>query len=544
MANLSSDKQTQSFVMGGGHLPKHFLKKLYFKNLFLLTKAYKRYYFGIWLIKLPFYKLILHKDKTQKWEQKRKERYEFLQNSLKNFKKLKKIYFQFDSQMKAWLNSKEFKEKYIDTKHPYPPLLNPNDIDYEAIPAELAWEMNLPLPRNYDLLYITNGASGLAATCTFLKKCKVNVELTYGAKNIYIYNFNTLKANKKTNNAIYCDTSSILDDNDGNHLVMSFFKRVPLLHIARDPIEKIRTTANHIDDLKFITPISKYFNLTCKYAELFPKPTYWGGFARPNLKCLQDMDANKQNWYTSRLNYALSFDSLYNIIKDKIQFVYCIEFNDLKPDKAFNTFCNLADFFAFQRPKYKDEFLNRISFYSGLFSTLPATLYVHPDDLSNVFKEGKEKKQDLASLYKKGGFSIIIASPHHLDEKQKEFANISDEIYPNLTIDNTQIVIIIDKDELVKLKRNMELFDATKNYLKGYIDSLKDSVAKIKASLISEEQILAYLRQNDKARRNLKKILDNELNYIKKNHYDFIQKWKYYLEFEKMCAELDSKESK
>ncbi|MBT0755582.1 capsular biosynthesis protein, partial [Campylobacter upsaliensis] len=62
-------------------------------------------------------------------------------------------------EVSLWLNSKEFKEKYEDINHPYPPLLNPdklNDenyiLNYEKIPANLAWEMNLPLPRRYEFV--------------------------------------------------------------------------------------------------------------------------------------------------------------------------------------------------------------------------------------------------------------------------------------------------------------------------------------------------------------------------------------------------------
>ncbi|MBS4276287.1 hypothetical protein, partial [Campylobacter vulpis] len=87
------------------------------------------------------------------------------------------------NEISLWLNSKEFKEKYEKENHPYPPLLNPDilnellliecddkqnlksvlkeqafklskealayinaKLDYRLIPAEKAWEMNLPLP--------------------------------------------------------------------------------------------------------------------------------------------------------------------------------------------------------------------------------------------------------------------------------------------------------------------------------------------------------------------------------------------------------------
>nr|MCR6519508.1 capsular biosynthesis protein [Campylobacter lari] len=75
---------------------------------------------------------------------------------------LENIFHNFDFFVKhfdlirIWLSSKDFKEKYKQENHPYPSLLDPkklNDenekINYKNIPAELAWEMNLPLPDNY-----------------------------------------------------------------------------------------------------------------------------------------------------------------------------------------------------------------------------------------------------------------------------------------------------------------------------------------------------------------------------------------------------------
>ncbi|EOV4956735.1 DUF2972 domain-containing protein, partial [Campylobacter jejuni] len=55
--------------------------------------------------------------------------------------------------IEEWLLSNDFNEKYKKENHPYPSLFDPkklNDekekINYKNIPAELAWEMNLPLP--------------------------------------------------------------------------------------------------------------------------------------------------------------------------------------------------------------------------------------------------------------------------------------------------------------------------------------------------------------------------------------------------------------
>ncbi|EAI3364580.1 DUF2972 domain-containing protein, partial [Campylobacter jejuni] len=57
--------------------------------------------------------------------------------------------------------------------------------------------------------------------------------------------------------------------------------------------------------------------------------------------------------------------------------------------------------------------------------------------------------------------------------------------------------------------------------------------------LICENQILAYLKNNQTLMRQWKKIFDQELICIKQHHPNIVASWKYYQEFEKMCKELD-----
>ena len=114
-----------------------------------LIKSFRRYYLGIWLIKLPFY-TIFNEIKAQKWREKRAILYKNLQMAKKQYRSFRTL----TPQMTAWVESSEFKEKYINTNHPYPPLLNPDSIDYESISAELAWDINLPLPPKYKMFYL------------------------------------------------------------------------------------------------------------------------------------------------------------------------------------------------------------------------------------------------------------------------------------------------------------------------------------------------------------------------------------------------------
>ena len=515
------------------------LKKSYHKAFFTLIKAYKRYYFGAQLLKIPFYKLISKQTKLAKWQEKREQRREFLREALNGFKSAKHLYKTFHKESEKWLNSQEFKEKYLDTKHPFPPLLNPDKIDYNAIPAEIAWEWNLPLPPNYDFFYITNGSSASAATHRFLEECNLRSGLMKSPrcpKGVFMRHFDIFKMN--TSNNIFACWSGILGYFDSDFFIYRFTKKVPLLYVARDPIEKLQHTINHIDGEGYMGNIAN-INLTCNYINV--------GFTR------QSYDSNvlptmKSLCYSSNImeDYGYSkfmLDSLLKMMKSKISSIHIIEFDDLKPDKAFDTFCKIADTLGFERPKNKEIFTNRINRNRGALITLPTTLYVHNDDLQNVF-DGKNEGQNLDSLSKSGGFNIIITLPHYLNEAQKNYADITEQIEPNLIIDDTKVLIIIDKNELKKLKENAPLFEAAKGYLKGYVEALKQNAAELKANYISEEQILEHLRENKDLRLKIKEILDNELNYIKQNHPEFIQKWKYYLEFEKMCAELDGVQNK
>lgn len=542
--------------MGGGNRfnseSLHKLFKSHKKQSFLnLIKSIKRCYLGIWLIKLPFYAIFSPNYKAKQWRDKRNERHKTLLSNLKTFKIIRRL----QSQVKMWVDSGEFKAKYADL--PYPALLNPDSIDYKSIPAELAWELNLPLPPKYKMIFLSNGASGIGATLTFLSACGVSVGgIDYTPKRSFIQLYRFL-AKQKNDSFValpffveaITPSPKFYDDfkeqispnhNDALKLVSAITKKVPLLYVARDPIGRMRTIINHINNLP-ITPLMKRFNLTVDYAQLFVKSTYYGKVSKPSFVGLDDYDE------VAFLYTRLLTNSPFNALKDKISEIHCIEFNELNANNAFNTFCKLALKFGFTPPAHSQKaiFGNRCSFCNGgAITTLPITLYVHKDDLNNVFIAGKRKNTKLDSLNKKGGFSIIITLPHYLSDKQKDFVDISDEIAPNIIIDEARILMIIDEDELKHLRQNTRLYEATKDYLKGYINAARENVAMIRSNLIKDSDIIEFFRSHDKKREFYKAIFDRELGYIKTHYPHFIDKWESYNAFEKICAESKQCKSK
>ncbi|MGX3043854.1 DUF2972 domain-containing protein [Helicobacter sp. T3_23-1056] len=468
-----------------------------------------------------------------------KNRYKNICESKRAFRQSLRYYRAFDkikSQSKDWLKTSEFKAKYIDTNHPYPPLLNPDSIDYDSIPAEFAWEMNLPLPPHYELLTIANVCCASLATYEFLKQCN---NKPYSGENfleIYknIYNSDICRKTiyHKTTISIFFYYQMFFHWDKKNALKFQkiITKKVPLLFLVRCPISQIKTCLNHHNnDYGRAIQYVKNFNLTYKDSvdDLIPKATYlYSNDYKPSYGFLLDNPGN-----LASIESVLAKDSMLEAFIDNISYVYCVEFNDLKSDKAFDTFSKMAHIFDFDKPKNKDFFANKQ--WTEIYTLLPTTLYVHPDDL-------EIENQIFDSLNKRDSIPIIITLPSHLTEKQKDFIDIGSIFESNLTIDETMVLIIIEQEHFLKLKDNDILYNTTIKFLMDYISAIRKELHRRNKDKITEKQILDFLRQNHKVRKTIKNILDNELTYIKTNHPDFIQKWKYYLEFEKMCDELDS----
>ena len=87
-----------------------------------------------------------------------------------------------------WLESKTFKEKY--TKHPYPPLVDPSKVLWEQTDPNVAWDLNLPLPPFYSLLFSVLPGAGGSAFYKFLKLCGVDCySKWYGHHLAYLENY-------------------------------------------------------------------------------------------------------------------------------------------------------------------------------------------------------------------------------------------------------------------------------------------------------------------------------------------------------------------
>ncbi|EHG8707102.1 sugar transferase, partial [Campylobacter coli] len=179
--------------------------------------------------------------------------------------------------IEEWLLSNDFNEKYKKENHPYPSLLDPkklNDekekINYKNIPAELAWEMNLPLPRNYRFIFITGGSCGHMAMFLYFKLLKINRNWTSETeKEKYKIAYNVFIASKEYN-IFSCQWDKITQK-----LFYLVDFNVPLVVLLRDPIERLKSLTNHI--VKHITKFDLTLNpneaLVNKYYKMKDYPS-------------------------------------------------------------------------------------------------------------------------------------------------------------------------------------------------------------------------------------------------------------------------------
>ena len=508
--------------MGGGGAtpnPKKLMKELkkHYQRAFLaLIKAYKRYYLGVWIIKLPFYKLTSNQHKITKWQAKRDERLEFLHNALKTFKFLRT----FDEESKKWLNSPEFKAKYLDTKHPYPPLLNPDSVDYKCIPAELAWEINLPLPPNYDFIYFVVWGCASRSTLTYFSQ--EGLRLSPFCSDLptieqYKLTFDFLKNSTikiKKILLIHSYTSNFI----GEKYLYLVVKNVPVFIVVRDPISIVKTWANHTHPNP--NKINK-FNLTFDYHQVLDCIVYDSG-KNPNMDN-EGVYLASQSCSFAQKKYLPYFTKNPKII---------IDASDLSVDNAYRTMQNLGKKLNFTLTLPKKDYVNK-SNTSTFHNLFPFILICHSGDLTKMFKGGFEQR-NMKSLEYKNSIKIIITDGIRGNawRRNRDYTQLNG-------IESQQILFFISQKNAQKLYSDKSLFESIKEYLQGFIKALNKRIALESKNQLAEKDILEYFAKNKAQRQKYKTIFDENLSFYKELCPDIVESWKYYNEFEKMCAELD-----
>ncbi|MCR6584442.1 DUF2972 domain-containing protein [Campylobacter insulaenigrae] len=424
--------------------------------------------------------------------------------------------------IKEWLLSDDFYQRYKKENHPYPSLLDPkklNDkdeqINYHNIPAELAWEMNLPLPRKYRFIFITGGSCGHMAMFLYFKILKINRNWTAKTEiEKYKIAYNVFNTSKQYN------IFSCQWDQMTKKLFYLVDANVPLVVLLRDPIERLKSIINHI--VKYVDKI----DLTCNPEDILTNK-YYRMRDYPSIEKVNDIidipnyfDISQKIPYFKNITEIITLD-----VKDIIGY------------KCYITFYNLSKKLKFDSPNENLKEIFITPFVSKVMDMLPLTLVLCSMDQNTIENsiDGSTTKDQIKIVITFKKMMLYCNQEKLIDMKKVFFAEPFWDI-------QDEILFLINQNDKNELISNYHLFLKTQQYLKNFMIVFERKIKEEKKKLFNEYDILDYLKENKILRVKLKNVVESEIKFTKKINQKITNSWKYYQEFEKMCEELDGKE--
>ncbi|MBZ7947333.1 DUF2972 domain-containing protein, partial [Campylobacter sp. RM9939] len=370
-------------------------------------------------------------------------------------------------------------------------------------------------------MWFFNCCSGSNAMYRFFEYCNITAkthpaltgEVMY--KDMYFY-----MNNSKYSIAVIPPFMQNFYHNDrhmNDKLLHLYHKATDVIFIARDPISICKTSLNHINNPKVwesITFDMRYVDLNKKSQFSFPQMFYAFSEGVPNIEDLYKV--------INFGEFLFTIDRRIAFLKKNIKNIKCLDFSQINYDNAYNTFLKLSKDYNFSVPKNPSIFQNRVDSDNGSLIVLPVELFYVYRDRKITFLVTTEQ--------------LIILNPN-----KDKYKNITANII-NFNFKYRNVIVLLNFDDWKLIKDNKNLFFNCRKKIQEYLIALEKNEEKIIKNALTERDILNYLKENKAMRIALKKYIDNNFNYVRENHPEYISKWKYYQEFEKMCEELDKQE--
>lgn len=400
-----------------------------------------------------------------------------------------------------WINSKEFNEKYIQTNHPFPPLLDPkilddssSDLNYNKIPADLAWDLNLPLPNNYKFLCVMASFNAHTSMVNYLKKCGVSIARDHisDARLHYIFNYNeSLKESFLAINITAYSSPDEYYENLRKLILMITNKAIPILWVVKDPVKRLLSAANN----SWGKPDLLYnFNENTPLTFLENRKSYWVD---------KDLSFNERIQKFMEFN-TFSYASLYDFFdKNGFKNHAFLDLQDYQnPEDIFVLFNQLSKTYGFEAPKDKNDFTHK---YSSLFNGILPLSYTINKIKFTITHENAN--------------GIEISKILGIEKN-----HYTKDIFVYVSAEN------VDKIKEEKFKEKLQIF----------MDKLAEILEfEVKNNMMNQAALMQFFKENSECRNFLRKVFKDESAFIKKFRPDIVDSWQYYREFERMCEALD-----
>ncbi|MCW1313152.1 DUF2972 domain-containing protein, partial [Campylobacter jejuni] len=231
--------------------------------------------------------------------------------------------------------------------------------NYHNIPAELAWDMNLPLPDGYKFVFMHDPGSGHLAMERFLYECNINL-ISYYFRQTTKEMYHVIYEQSKTKNALALYGNFWIK---GNYFFDTLSLK-PTLYLTRDPLSRMKAYINHAypKNDRFIHNIS----LEDNPLKVLDCVCYANGLDIISIQLCKKYifeDHEKLFWVQKHFIHLLNRCN-----------VSYIDMEEINLKNAFNTMKKLAKKFNFSQPDIKNliVFQTRMT---GIFDfILPKTL--------------------------------------------------------------------------------------------------------------------------------------------------------------------------
>ncbi|HHP5704892.1 TPA: DUF2972 domain-containing protein, partial [Campylobacter jejuni] len=152
------------------------------------------------------------------------------------------------------------------------------------------------------------------------------------------------------------------------------------------------------------------------------------------------------------------------------------------------------------KQKYENILWNEFAWFLPYRLLIDNDILIVVADENRVFLDNDENYTYIKE-------NLIDIKKYLVDDKNKLF----DKISINIQTSNWQII-----------QNNEILIDKLKKYFKEFMIVLEEKVNERKNNLVTEEDVLNFLKEHKDIRDKLKNILDYELQHIKENRPDII----------------------
>ncbi|EOH2375156.1 DUF2972 domain-containing protein, partial [Campylobacter jejuni] len=403
--------------------------------------------------------------------------------------------------IEEWLLSDDFNERYKKGNHPYPSLLDPkklNDenekINYHNIPAELAWDMNLPLPDGYKFVYWCSHGTGGTAFANFLRFLNGggigtpidDSNIVQIFKNIYDFSF-----------VANFDFKYIALRNYHHHEKFYFLlPKIPGVHITRDPISMLK---HHVTILRPYNKAKRYIKLNDNFNEICSSLVTIGGWSLDyNLSSLIQyyVDNGSTTFHDSQLKKAL--------VNTQKHFI--IDMDDIVGSKTFTTIEKMCNFLSINIPNVIDKTKFEKKAINNNVSLLPLTLniyknidlFVTDESWISIVDSGVILWNNWLTPWKKAPEGYCINVTHYF------FSEYEKKILKD-------IAFYIKKDFYDIFVNELEIKKEIKNRVTTLVDNINKQKQILENIKIKEVDIINFMKENKKLRLKCKKVFDEHL---------------------------------